>query len=466
MPVKHKYKLLSVIPFSVTSYQSMAVQLGEKGMGQVLIYPYYTVNNELNTLYSIVNTTAQAKAVKVRFLEGMNGQDVLDFNIYLSPFDVWTGALVPSTSTVAGHVGEPTVLHLSNDTTCAPYLVKSGQEFLPFLLDLDLGNNDLQRARDGHFEVIEMGVLSGDALAAVVHSSQGVPSDCAAIQAAWDSGDWALDQLENPTGGLYGAASLVNVSQGISFSFDAVALDRFWLGRGEHTSPGSITPDLNSSHKRSSVLLSNGVAARSNWSVGFEAVSAVLLNSEVYNEYAYDTFINGKSEWVLTFPTKSYHVNPESAISAPFSQNWNGFEACDKFSISHWDRAEQQDPPFHCGGITCPPVNNDDPELCFSSNVIEFLGPDNIADVSTEVLGANNKMSLVPVELFHATESGWSKMSFLFDNQVMTPISGVSLKGIPVTGFSIQQFTNSGASAGLLAQYGSLFKHKGLVISQ
>jgi hypothetical protein len=43
-----------------------AVNVNPDGLGQVLLYPYYTVNGGNSTLVSIVNTTDQAKAVKVR----------------------------------------------------------------------------------------------------------------------------------------------------------------------------------------------------------------------------------------------------------------------------------------------------------------------------------------------------------------------------------------------------------------
>ena len=78
-----------------------AVNLNSDGLGQVLVYPYYTVNNDLNTLISVVNTTNEVKAVKVRFLEGKNSRECLDFNLYLSPYDVWTAALVAQTATSA-----------------------------------------------------------------------------------------------------------------------------------------------------------------------------------------------------------------------------------------------------------------------------------------------------------------------------------------------------------------------------
>ena len=79
---------------------AQAVNVSADGLGNVLIYPYYTVRNDsngnaYNTLMSVVNTTASMKAVKVRFREGKNSAEVLDFNVFLSPFDVWTASITP-----------------------------------------------------------------------------------------------------------------------------------------------------------------------------------------------------------------------------------------------------------------------------------------------------------------------------------------------------------------------------------
>ena len=89
-----------------------AVMVNPNGLGQVLIYPYYTVRNgynvagvsaaPFNTLLSIVNTTTSTKAVKVRFREGKASKEVLDFNVFLSPYDMWTAAVEPRTVITGG----------------------------------------------------------------------------------------------------------------------------------------------------------------------------------------------------------------------------------------------------------------------------------------------------------------------------------------------------------------------------
>ena len=54
------------------------------GLGQVLIYPYYTVRGKgpdaaakFDTYMSVVNTTDSAKAVKVRYIEGKTARKCL-----------------------------------------------------------------------------------------------------------------------------------------------------------------------------------------------------------------------------------------------------------------------------------------------------------------------------------------------------------------------------------------------------
>lgn len=159
---------------------AQAVNINPDGLGQVLIYPYYTTRGGNTTLVSVVNTTDNAKAVKVRFLEGQNTREVLDFNLYLSEYDVWTAALLdgsavdtecnitnglvdnqgnPLEGADGGQCGVPHLL--TTDTSCTvPYLFESAstgpglQSFLPYAL-IDGGSDAIDRAAEGHFEMID-----------------------------------------------------------------------------------------------------------------------------------------------------------------------------------------------------------------------------------------------------------------------------------------------------------------------
>lgn len=63
------------------------------GLGDVLLYPLYTADAGNDTYISVTNTTDKIKAVKVRMLEHKNSKEVLDFNLYLSPYDMWSVAI-------------------------------------------------------------------------------------------------------------------------------------------------------------------------------------------------------------------------------------------------------------------------------------------------------------------------------------------------------------------------------------
>ena len=138
---------------------SSAVNINPDGTGQVLIYPYYTVNAGNQTLLSVVNTTNQGKAVKVRILEGRNSQEVLDFNLFLSREDVWTAAIL----SLGGATGPASILTL--DTSCtAPAFSSDGTSTatgIPFVnfrnflyLSDTAGGIGLDRTREGHIELI------------------------------------------------------------------------------------------------------------------------------------------------------------------------------------------------------------------------------------------------------------------------------------------------------------------------
>ena len=86
--------VLATLPTAVP-----AVYLNSDGIGQALVYPYYTAQsaggNPFNTYISVVNHSADAKALRVRFREGRMGAEVGSFNLFLSANDVWTGAIIP-----------------------------------------------------------------------------------------------------------------------------------------------------------------------------------------------------------------------------------------------------------------------------------------------------------------------------------------------------------------------------------
>jgi hypothetical protein len=228
-----------------TTMAAHAVHVSQDGTGQVLLYPYYNVNGGNQTFVNVTNTTNTTKAVKVRFREGVGSEDVFDFTLYLSPYDVWVARINQENGDV--------MLTVPADTSCTVPQSLSGNSFLTNRIDstYDPDGDGTQtaaeltaRLSEGHIEVIEMATLgAGDITTNVVHVS-GTPTDCSVpstftgnagaggVPAILDDATTAtyggVTQVFNtPTGGLYGSAAIFDPSSGIYFPYNATALESF-----------------------------------------------------------------------------------------------------------------------------------------------------------------------------------------------------------------------------------------------
>ena len=68
--------------------------LNEAGVGHSLFVPYFTAQDTNSTLINLVNTDrVNGKAVKIRFRGAANSDDLFDFQVFLSPGDVWTASV-------------------------------------------------------------------------------------------------------------------------------------------------------------------------------------------------------------------------------------------------------------------------------------------------------------------------------------------------------------------------------------
>ena len=413
-----------------------AVHINPDGTGQVLVYPYYTARAGQATLISIINSQNNTKIVKVRFLEGKNSREVLDFNLFLSPADIWTGAVIGTTN------GAKIV---TNDNSC----VTPSDLFLENRPD-SLGNqlNDfknyqytgafadstsfasLDRTREGYFEVIEMGVIDDDAVdgnaiaaastAATVtgfikHNSAGVPANCGALN-SFDNfaGNPATIRFPNtgvtpannltqaPRGGLTGRASIISPATGSNYTFSPTAFDA-WSVTQKYTESGNLLPsitDVDSGNAAligptSNVFTSAGIVTTV-WPISAagsrDAMSATMMRNTVINEYVLDNATASQTDWIVTFPTKRAYVNVGAgSATAPFTNNFNSgvSGACDPYGFSVLNREEGVP-----GSLT--PIPNPSPlppgviaagaVLCWEANVIPFGNASLVASTNTNPL--------------------------------------------------------------------------------
>ena len=448
-PMKTSIQLFLFL-FVLTSFtQAHSVHFSSNGLGQVLVFPYYTVNNDLNTLLSVVNTGDEVKAVKVRFLEGDNSQPVLQFNLYLAPYDVWTAAL---------SFKDEGVELTTSDNSCVPFLDQSGQLFLSSAFVLDSGSDAIERVREGHFEIIEMGIVVDDTLALEATLINGVPHNCDGLEDAWSPGGrWfadGSDGISQATGGLTGAAVIVDVFEGTAVSYLPDVIDGFYAeGDSSHTDPVYFFPSLQNAQPLS-LVIDSGKVIESEWAEGIDAISALYVRDAIINEYALGSGIEARTEWVITFPTKTFYVDPASGPIRPFNsvfRSANG--ACEEYVKTLYNQESESE---ELTGFIFRPPNG---ELCWSTNIIYYYN--NTEGISIHdgptILGSFNNFTGIDVRPFTA---GFSSVEFP-ENVLMTDLSGnFTYHGLPVTGFAIQQYSNTNAQHGLLARYATIFQHR------
>lgn len=414
-----------------------AVHVNPDGLGQVLLYPYFTVQNNFVTAVHVVNTTDKAKAVKVRFLEGKNSREVLDFNLYLSPYDVWTGTVVPDAANGARVI--------TSDTSCTRGTFPTppaGVAFRNFDFIAEDSPVDLNRRREGYIELIEMGVLTNPAQIAAVTHVNGVPANCAAIRTA----DAALAvEVSAPTGGLFGSGHLVSVNGGVRTSYDPVALEDF-SPSPLFTPSGDVAPSLEDAVPFATILdgdqIISFVPAPGRNSV--DAVSAVLTHDTISNEYTVDAGRNSQTDWVITFPTKRFYVN--TPLIAPFQNAWNSTNrtSCHSVAFEFFDREERSIVP-DTDDFSPPPPGPDPFSLCNEVNTLT-IHRSGVDVEDAKLFGAVSTAQTLGVSDF---EAGWMQITFAANTTsgaygVLPNATGEgSVVGLPVIGFAASRNVNT-----------------------
>ncbi len=493
-----------------------AVNLNPDGLGQVLIYPYYTTQAGSDTLFSVVNTSEIAKAVKVRFLEGRNSREVLDFNLYLSPFDVWTAGIfaIPE-----GEEGFPGAGMFTRDRSCtAPDIVTNAEGQLPdiggtfYVPFTNAGYADqaadhaaanagvlgsIERTREGYIELIEMVNIvnaPGEPCASwVTHGPTGVPANCAAVRAAWAAGSFpaACEVEPSGQGQLFGNAMIVNPARGTMTGYAADAIEGFNY-TNLHFPPGDAEPSLADVNdpvgaNATAFVFEFGsliTATYDNLAPGgfgrLDALSALYASPRVVNEYYLDgnESVQASSEWVITFPTKRFYVddwpfvinqlgqiapafNPNAPV-APFSNAFRGNGSCEPIRVRIWDREERAPGG---GGLGFSPPRPGAPQnaLCWEAQVVTFgQGARLTAGEPSDILGSTYYNNVTPPAGFNA---GWASIEFgsapgFTPPSMREAIDGEVFRGLPVTGFFVTNYDNGLQDSGVLANYTALFRHR------
>jgi hypothetical protein len=468
-----------------------AVMLNPQGTGQVLVFPYYTVNAGYSTLLSIVNTTANAKALKLRFHEARNGRDVFDLDIYLSRYDTWAAQVFDSSSDGTGAAAIAT-----SDNSCTvpalPVLTTGAASATLFSTsaytgaNADGGPGTPDRTREGHFDFIEMGEVTNESSLHTLDALDQHNRQCGQIVQAWNTGNgyWTINptiDVAPPAGGLYGSESIVNVAEGTLYSFDAIAIDGF-SSMAQHTGPLEKTPDLNTATAGgdAKVAVSVPVAGRIReleYDRAQDAVSALFMADQVYNEYVVDPALGAQSDWVVTAPTKRFYVDPNflgpnyllGQLSAPFDKAFGTDPQVPGTSCSAFDYL-LNDRNGYVGDFDrfpFPSSGGPTPSLCFETNVLTVGATDSL--LGSRLL-MNTTCCGTPTTILYEANGAAAGNYILFFNEqfqgaplnhaLSASTSGAVLTGLPLVGFLAVNYINANVTPGVLANYSAAYRHR------
>lgn len=196
------------------------------GIGHQLLYPYFTAQSDNATLINVINTdTVRGKLVKVRFRGAGNSDDLYDFQLLLSPGDVYTAAVSKDAASGLAKLA-------SGDKTCVLPANANNATFATSRVDPTPAKGDAaNETREGYIEMINMAdIPSGSALfTAIKHVAGVAPCTASALDILKTDITGGLTEaatrgLTPPSGGLTGDWVILNQLNTAAWSGAATAL--------------------------------------------------------------------------------------------------------------------------------------------------------------------------------------------------------------------------------------------------
>jgi len=312
-----------------------------------------------------------------------------------------------------------------------------------------------------------MGVVTdGTWKAALKHTSAGVPKKCSTVQTAMLKNPPAtadLNKVTTPTGGLYGLSYALNVNDAAAFGIDPTTIDDF-AAASLHAAPGSDSPSLNEGKLQSWNQTPAGGFAKYAYVNPVDAVSGMMMTASIQNDVMVNAAVGGQSDWVVTFPTKRFYVDPTELATAtlnggyrPFNEAYIGKAvstaipaslACEDVSLQMWDR-EEQTTTIDFPGFSPAPPGAKAAEICLEMNVLQ--------------MGLESSLNAeLPVSGFaFAFDEGWAKMTFASTKGLPGSSNNATTRhsGLPAIGFLATKYENSSVADGAF-NYGHVAEHK------
>ena len=372
-------------PTSLTLGQSTATRLvhAPGGEGHALLLPYFNVHDGNATLLSVVNADlVNGKAIRLRFRGSANGDTLLVLTVLLGAGDVWNATLTEGSGGIAQIVtadgsctlprmagtAQPLLTgRLSATWTAAEKARHTREGYVEILTMADLQSKTATVGVNGVVTPSGPGPLY-----ATIAQSSGTPPACneAVIQGALQDdhigeASAAAHGFATPTGGLMGRWSILNVPQTTTYSGAMHALravddsganaranfvlfpqtDAFHPDGARHLTADPVLRDLAYTSKTATGVGTNSVSTAAvtpryhdlpDLSTPYvvapgadaslrqaERLTAALAVLALKNEYAVETAIDARTDWVLSLPARRYSVAVDYAAAGALRKRFS-----------------------------------------------------------------------------------------------------------------------------------------------
>ena len=491
---------IQTIGASATPATANDLQFGNTGTGHMLLVPYFSTQDGNAMLLSLINTdTVNGKAVKVRFRGARNSDDIFDFQVFLSPGDVWTANVSKNDDGLSYLTTE--------DATCTKP-AKATLNSTPFITSrLNSKVTAEERAngtREGYVEIFNMADIpkSETGLYPLIKHKNSI-AKCAndGTNTAWTAINTDLANeaayeapaigMANPTTGLAANWTIMNVPKALSWSGTATAIEAVnnavvppALATGNIVYfPQTNVNVVNPTTYSADALFGANAAAKvyvkpamydlpdmstpytlytaesTNWPADQAVKLADAITTRaVINEYWTEPTIKAETDWVFSMPTRRYAVavdytatgGPAAVYNPAVSKHFaatnttmNGDAVCVlNVSYTAWDREENS--PESPDDVVISPGTPTAPTLfCGETSVLSF---NNAGAANSAVLAA----SVALKDMDTGFTNGWAQLN--------TP--GAVSAGLPILGQAFVSAYNPSVAAGTAGNFGVNWGHR------
>ncbi len=391
-------------------------------LGDALIAGYYNARNAFTFIRLVNTSTTRGIAVKVRFREGKYSNEVLDFYVCLSAGDQWS-------AWVWGDDDDNTPAHVvvwDDDTPTYPDFGSDNAEDMAYSATGAADCVTADMTKEGYFTVIAVSSWADTPGANKVVAED---DECGEVLGLTDVDGFTAPALYDAPNTLTGSVVIYDLVDGAAaYGYNMTALADF--------RPSTSAPIVGVG------LGLDDPPTFADAADGLDGVNYVLTKANLIAMYDIESSLDGQSDVIITFPTKTQTItaigaqNPFNGTVDTDNCSWVSTDdaSCEQIAVTLWDDAEHHPTETHGFSPSKTPVL----KLCNEVNYITM------GESATSILNTD----LLQFKLGESGyDIGWVNFDFTQHNvanrQIGLPSAATPdaiAHGLPAVGYELGSF--------------------------